>query len=106
MSSTLAEALVRCVRVCEATLEDYGAEEETGTQLVSSLVLAVAGVERAVEADADDPGRPASLAIAATLCRDAAGSVRRYGLDPSLLRCAEACDRAAYLCERALTHSR
>jgi hypothetical protein len=40
--------------------------------------------------------------IAATLGRDAAAAVRDHGLEGDLLRCAEACERGAMLCEAAL----
>lgn len=106
MESPLTTVLRRCARVCEDTLESYGGQEEaTGTEFVSSLMLAVAGIERAVAAEYDEPTHDAALVIAATLCRDAAGGVRNYGLDPTLLRCADACERAAYLCEAALARS-
>ena len=103
--SPLAEALQPSVRVCETTLAVYRdeAESETGASFFSAVVLALAGIERAVESgDNGDPTHDASLLIAASLCREAASSVRRHGLDADLLRCADACDRAAHICEAAV----
>jgi hypothetical protein len=102
--SPLAEALDPSVRVCEATLEAYrdDAESSSGASFFAAVVLALAGIERAVESSRGDPVHDASLMIAASLCREAARSIRTHGLDADLLRCAAACDRAADICEAAV----
>ena len=102
--SPLAEALQPSVRVCEATLEAYRdeAESASGASFFAAVVLALAGLERAVASGRGDPTHDASLLIAASLCREAASSVRKHGLDADLLRCADACERAAHICEAAV----
>lgn len=104
MQSLLADALQPSVRVCESTLETYRdeAESASGGSFLPSVVLALAGIERAIESGNGDPTHDASLLIAASLCREAASSVRRHGLDADLLRCADACERAAHICEAAV----
>jgi hypothetical protein len=104
VQSPLADALQPSVRICEATLELYRgeAESQTGASFFAAVVLAVAGMDRAVEASDGDPTYDASLLIAASLCREAASSIRRHGLDDGLLRCADACERAAHICEAAV----
>lgn len=89
------------MRACESTLEAYrdDAESQSGASFFTAVVLALAGMERAVESSYGDPTHDASLLIAASLCREAAGSIRRHGLDAGLLRCADACERAAHICE-------
>jgi hypothetical protein len=102
--SLLAEALHPSVRICESTLETYRdeAESQTGASFFAAVVLALAGLERAVESSYGDPTHDASLLIAASLCREAAGSIRAHGLDDGLLRCADACERAAHICESSV----
>jgi len=68
-------------------------------------VLALAGLERAVESSYGDPTHDASLLIAASLCREAAISIRKHGLDDGLLRCADACERAAHICTAAVANA-
>lgn len=105
--SPLAEALQSSVRVCEATLASYrdDAAPPTDASFFAAVVLALAGIERAVESTSGDPTHDASLLIAASLCREAASSIRRHGLDTDLLRCADACERAAHICESAAGHA-
>jgi hypothetical protein len=105
--SPLAEALQPSVRICESTLGAYRdeAESQTGASFFAAVVLALAGMERAVESSFGDPTHDASLLIAASLCREAASSIRRHGLDDGLLRCADACERAAHICESAVGHA-
>jgi hypothetical protein len=100
----LAEALEPCVRICEATLELYRdqAESQTGASFFAAIVLALAGIERAVASSDGDLTHDASLLIAASLCREAASSIRKHGLDEGLLRCADACERAAHICQAAV----
>jgi hypothetical protein len=101
--SQLAEALRPSVRICEATLEAYREEAESSSDsFFAAVVLALAGLERAVESSYGDPTHDASLLIAASLCREAASSVRKHGLDTELLRCADACERAAHICEASV----
>ena len=105
--SPLAEALQPCVRVCEATLEVYRdeAESPTGASFFATVVLALAGIERAVESSLGDPTHDVCLLLAASLCHEASSSIRRHGLDADLLRCAGACDRAAHICEASVGHA-
>jgi hypothetical protein len=105
--SPLAEALQPSVRVCESMLEAYrdDAESPSGASFFSALALALAGMERAAAAGPGDATHDASLLIAASLCREAAVSIRKQGLDASFLRCADACERAAHLCEAALENA-
>jgi hypothetical protein len=102
--SPLAEALQPSVRVCRSALEAYGgvAESPSGGSFVAALVLALAGIERAIDTSYGDPTHDASLLIAVSLCREAATSIRKHGLDADLLRCADACERAAHICEGAV----
>jgi hypothetical protein len=105
--SPLFEALQPSVRVCEGTLEKYrdDAESPTGASFFAAVVLALAGIDRAVESTNGDAAHDASLLIAASLCREAASSARKHGLDADLLRCADACERAAHICEAAVGHA-
>src|SRR4051794_2567509 len=106
-SLPLAEALQRCVGVCDETLEAYRGNEQAITgRVFSSVMLGVAALERVVDAGQDDPVREVSLTIASSVCREAAQVVRGHGLDEQLLRCADACERAAHLCESALASRR
>lgn len=104
VQSPLVDALQPPVRVCEATLEAYRdqAESQTGASFFAAVALAIAGMERAVESSYGDPTHDASLLIAASVCREAASSIRRHGLDEGLLRCADACERAAHICQAAV----
>lgn len=105
--SPLAEALQPSLRRCEKTLEAFrdDADSPAGESFVAAIVLAVAGIERAIASSHGDPTHDASLLIAASLCREAAGSIRKRGFDVDLLRCADACERAAHVCESAVGHA-
>ena len=107
VQSHLAEALQPSVRVCESTLAAYRdhAEPATGASFFAALTLALAGIERAIASGHGDPTHDASLLIAASLCREAASSIRRHGFDADLLRCADACERAAHTCEAAVENA-
>jgi len=107
VQSPLAVALQPTVRICESTLDTYRdeAESESGASFFAAVVLALAGMKRAVESGYGDPDHDASLLIAASLCREAASSVRRHGLDTGLLRCADACERAAHICEAVVRNA-
>ena len=101
--TSLTDGLLRSARLCEETLESYrGDEATTGRTFFSAVMLAVATFERAAASEPDDPSRELSLLIAQTVGREAAQTIRAHGLDPRLLRCSEACERAANLCELAL----
>jgi len=101
--SPLAEALQPSVRVCESTLEAYRNDaESSGASFLAAVVLALAGIERAIESSRGDPTHDAVLLIASTLCRQAADSIRAHGLEADLVRCAGACERAAQICEAAV----
>jgi len=116
--SGLHRALGGVIDVCEETLDAYA---ESRPDIASSkfggvVLLAVAAFETVIATRADDPRRSLSLMIAATLGRDAAAALRGHVLafqppehdvpgghaDDNLLRCAEACERGATLCEQAL----
>jgi hypothetical protein len=100
--SPLAEALQSSVRICESTLEAYRGDAESGAPFLAAIVLALAGIDRALDSSAGDPTHDASLLIAASLCHEAARSIRTHGFDADLLRCADACERVAHICESAL----
>ena len=101
--SPFAEALQPSMHICRSTLEAYREEaESSGASFFAAVVLALAGIERAIGSSRGDPAHDASLLIAASLCRQAAGSIRAHGLDDDLLRCADACERAAQICEAAV----
>ena len=99
----LAAALGGCIRLCEETVEAYAAEDPGArdTPFAAAVLLAAAAIRTAAETPADDPRREVSLLIAENVAREASDAVRAHGLDARLLRCAEALDRAAFLCERA-----
>jgi len=101
--SPLAAALQPPMHICQTTLEAYREDaESSGASFYAGVVLALAGIERAIESSRGDPTHDASLLIAASLCRQAAGSMRAHDLDDDLLRCADACERAAQICEAAV----
>src|SRR6185312_11258072 len=105
--SPLAEALRPSVLACESTLESYrgDAESAVGASFLAALALALAGLERAITSSDGDPAHDASLLIAASLCREAASSIRTHGRDAALLHCADACERAADTCEAAVENA-
>jgi len=100
----LARRLRRCIESCEQTLNAYTAKEaETTPPFVDALMLAIGGMQAAIRMQTYDRElRQASLRIAAMLAREGASTVRRYGLDDELLNCADACERAAFICEDVL----
>src|SRR4051794_40984985 len=105
VASQLSRDLGRCAETCEQILASYVADnpEAATTPFAAVVMLAVAGMQTACEAAADDESRrEASLLIAGSLARDATATVRAYGLDDRVLSCADALDRAAFLCESAL----
>ena len=67
-----------------------------------ALMRATAALEAALRLHTGDAEvRELALRVAANLARDAARELRASGLDERLLRCADACERAAFLCDRA-----
>jgi hypothetical protein len=92
--------LERCIAVCERTLEAFVAESDQSTPFARPILRATAALQAALGTEADEL-RDVSLAIASDLAGEAA-AIRRHGLDERLLRCAEACERAAFLCEDVL----
>lgn len=101
MESPLSVGLQRCVDVCEQVLERYmRAEVAASAGFVGTVIAATAAVQAVLDAERDDSELLAAVkATAANVCRAAATTIRSSGLDDDLLRCAEACDRAAFLCE-------
>ena len=100
----LAHRLRRCIESCEQTLNAYLVKEaETTPPFVDALMLAIGAMQAAIRMQTYDRElRQASLRIAAMLAREGASTVRRYGLDDELLNCADACERAAFICEDVL----
>ena len=100
----LSHRLGRCAEACEHALKLCLAEEsEPPDEIVDALQLSIAGMQAAVRLQTLDPElRQASLRIAAMLAREGAATVRRYDLDEQLPACADACERAALICEDAI----
>jgi len=97
----LARRLGRCIESCEQALKTYRARE--AEPFVDGLMLAIGAMQAAIRMQTYDRElRQASLRIAAMLARKGAATVRRYGLDDELLNCADACERAAFICEDVL----
>jgi hypothetical protein len=96
--------LTRVIDVCQETLDAYAQSrpEIASSKFAGVVFLAMAGFETAIRTPEDDPRRGVSLMIASSLGRDAAEAVRQHGPNDDLLRCAEACERGATLCETAL----
>jgi hypothetical protein len=101
MESPLAIGLRRCNDVCEQTLERYLGADVDATQEFAGAVIAATAALRAVleNESAGAELRGALLDTAARVSRTAAATIRNSGLDDDLLRCADACERAAFLCE-------
>lgn len=104
LEPALSRRLGRCAEACEQALKVCLAEEsEPPETIVDALQLSIAGMQAAVRLQAVDPElRQASLGIAAMLARKGATTVRRYDLDEQLPACADACERAARICEDAI----
>ena len=83
--SPLAGGLARCISVCRATPAAYAEGQEADSASVHS--------------------RAEELRLAAATARETAAAIRRHGQDERLLRCAEACERAAFLCEDVFPHA-
>jgi hypothetical protein len=100
MDSPLLLGLQRCIEVCEHCLQQYmRAQLSASRGFVGSLIAATAAIQAVIDADrADSEILAAVKETAANVCRDAATTIRSSGLDEDLLRCAEACERAAFFC--------
>jgi hypothetical protein len=100
LSGTLGRRAEACERLLKACIAD---ESEPPAPILDALQLSIAGMQAAVRLQSADPELlQASLGIAATLAREGAETVRRHDLDEQLLGCADACERAALICEDAL----
>lgn len=100
LSSALAHVLERSAAVCVDTLARYDA---TDSELMAALMRATAALQAALRLHTRDAEvRDVSLRIAADLGRETVTRLRAAGFDDGLLRCAEACDRAVYMCEDVL----
>lgn len=99
----LSRTLRGCAEACEDALKTCLADEsEPPAPIVDALQLSIAGMQAAVRLQTVHAElRQASLRIAAMLAREGAATVRRYDLDEQLPVCADACERAALLCEDA-----
>jgi hypothetical protein len=75
-----------------------------GHQLFGYLLRAIATVRTTVDLlEVEDSRRELALRLAVDACGAAAARCRQAGLDPALLRCAGACDRASDEAELVLT---
>jgi hypothetical protein len=104
LGSALAHGLERASAVCRRTLEAYapaGSSAESSAA-AAALMRATAALEAALRLHTRDVEvRGIALRVAATLTREAARELRASGFDERLLRGADACERAAFLCEQA-----
>jgi hypothetical protein len=99
LSSALAHGLGRCAVVCRQTLASYGGSSKVSV----SLMRTTAALEAALRLHTRDAEvRGVALRIACDFARETATLLRASGLDDRLLRCADACDRVAYMCEDVL----
>lgn len=110
LSSVLAHGLERCAGVCRRTLESYepagGGTAAPNSELAVALLRTTAALQAALRLHTRDAEvRGVSLRIACNLARETAVRLRAAGLDARLLRCADACERVAYLCEDVLAES-
>jgi hypothetical protein len=102
-AGALAARLIRCADVCDEALQTYHAiRNRIAYSFVGSLLFAAAAIRRAAASEPDDPTHCIALHVAGLAATEAAAAARAHGFDPLLLRCADACDRAAYLCSDAL----
>lgn len=106
LSPLVRQALLQCAESCERALTDYATEVgmPTGNELFGDLLLASATVRTTVDLlEAEDSRRELALQLTVKACSSAAARCRQAGFDPSLLRCAGACDRAADEADLVLT---
>lgn len=91
----LEAAFRRCRSACEEALDRYGgADSDTGErEFAATLLTVIAAIDTALDSK---PGQQERLAAAAAqVARGAAETIRRYGLDEPILRCAAACEELA-----------
>jgi hypothetical protein len=103
-TSQLADALERCANICKDTLALYLDPTEAAANPFGQTLLAVIAALRTAAAHevSPAPNRRAALELARSLSQTAAAACRKHGLDEPLLRAADACERAAALCQDAL----
>ena len=99
LPSLLDEALRRCIACCCQTVETYAAKSDPDAEFASTLLAVVAALELVLEATPEK--RERTLAAAVGIARSGAATIRRYGLDEQILRCAAACEEAAHRCSGA-----
>lgn len=102
--SQLADALERCAQICADTLALYlDPTHASESQFGQAMLAAIAALRTAAAHEASSaPERRTALELASSLCQTAAATSRKHGLDEPLLRAADACERAAALCQDAL----
>ena len=103
-NSQLADALERCANTCRDTLALYlDPAEAVASPFGRTLLAAIAALRTAAAHESSPaPKRGAALELAHSLCQTAAATSRKHGLGEPLLRAADACERAATLCQHAL----
>jgi hypothetical protein len=97
-SQVVREVLLQCARSCERALTEYAAQVGVVKThvLFRYLLRAIATVRTTVDLlEVEDSRREVALRLAIGACSSAAACCRQAGFDPSLLRCAVVCDRAA-----------
>ena len=100
------QVFVQCAESCARALTDYANEVGMvrGHEVFGGMLRAIATLRTTVDLlEAEDSRRELALRLTVGACRAAAAHCRRAGFDPSLLRCAVACDRAADEAEFVLT---
>jgi hypothetical protein len=103
--SQLSQSLESCTTICRHALAAYlNPAQARESAFGQTLLSAIAAMQTAVSHDTESTPerRRSALQIAAKVCHAAAGECRHHGLDVPLLRAADACERAATLCENAL----
>jgi len=95
-----AGSLAACADTCARALQTYSDDGEASGEFGGALRAAIAAM--AMVAERGDADLSSGLLIAArSVCRDAATTCRRHGLDETLLRAAAACERAATIFDHA-----
>lgn len=84
----------------DALDDEVGALAER--RVASSVMVAVAALETVAGTPPGDDRREPALLIAVTLGQEAATTARAGSEDQRLLRCADACERAASVCQAEL----
>ena len=103
----LARSLAHCVEACAEALARFPASDvELARRPVRSDVEAAVAAFQRVMAHAQNGLSTRTLQSAVASGYRAADRIRSCGLDEQFLRCAEALDRAAMLCEASLQRRR